>query len=213
MAPIPAFRRRRGPWSSSPRPSPSKSSPSKSSRPHAGPALASKARSIFCATLLLAASCFGAQAIDELATARIVIAPPMSRPDYLQAVTDPLLGTSFIRITDPGRALAADISCKPAYCRHRYSSTQAWNADQTLFAISDGCNGICFLDGRTYEPAFHRLTDDDCKWHPTDPAIMICMSRRRDLYLGAAEQCQHDHLRARRLFKPPVRSVQGKSIP
>jgi hypothetical protein len=129
--------------------------------------------------LLLAASCFGAQAIDELATARIVIAPPMSRPDYLQAVTDPLLGTGVIRITDPGRALAADISCKPAYCRHRYSSTQAWNADQTLFAISDGCNGICFLDGRTYEPAFHRLTDDDCKWHPTDPAIMICMSRRR----------------------------------
>jgi hypothetical protein len=129
--------------------------------------------------LLLVSFCLGAQRIDELATAGIVVTPPMSRPGYLQTVTDPLFGTSFVRITDPGRAFPADVVCKPAYCRHRYSSTQAWNADQTLFAVNDGCQGICFLDGRTYEPAFHRSMDDDCKWHPADPAIMICMSRRR----------------------------------
>ena len=35
------------------------------------------------------ASGFGALAFDELATAPIVVAPPMPRPDYLQAVTDP----------------------------------------------------------------------------------------------------------------------------
>ena len=29
------------------------------------------------------------------------------------------------------------IFCKPAYCAHRYSSSQAWNADQSLLA--NGC--------------------------------------------------------------------------
>jgi hypothetical protein len=139
---------------------------------------------VFCAVLLLAASGFGALAFDELATTPIAVAPPMPRPDYLQEVTDPLLGTGFTRVTEPGRQLAAGIHCMPAYCRHRYSSTQAWNADQSLLAINNGCNGICFLDGRTYEPVFHRAMDDDCKWHPTDPALMICISRR-EVYFWA----------------------------
>jgi hypothetical protein len=117
-------------------------------------------------------------AFDELATTPLVIVPPMARPDYLQVVKDPTFGTDFVRVTDPGRVLAEGMSCGSAYCRHRYSSTQAWNADQSLLAIINGCNGICFLDGKTYEPAFHRSVDDDCKWHPTDPAVMICVSRR-----------------------------------
>ena len=139
---------------------------------------ASKVRSVFCAASLLAASGFAALAFDKLARTQIAVAPPMSRPGYLQAVTDPLFGTSFTRVTEPGRLLAPGISCAPAYCRHRYSSTQAWNADQSLLAINNGCNGICFLDGRTYEPAFYRDVSDDCKWHPTDPALMICISRQ-----------------------------------
>jgi hypothetical protein len=145
--------------------------------PHLSEALASKARTLFCVASLLAASGFGALAFDKLRTIQIVVAPPMPRPAYLQAMTDPLFGTDFTRVTEPGRLLAPGISCKSAYCRHRYSSTQAWNADQSLLAINNGCNGICFLDGRTYEPAFHRPVNDDCKWHPTDPALMICISR------------------------------------
>jgi hypothetical protein len=141
-------------------------------------AAVAKARSALCATSLLAASGFGALAFDQLATTPIVVAPPMPRPDYLKAVTDPLLGTGLVRITKPGQLLAPGIACQPAYCRHRYSSTQAWNADQSLLAINDGCDGICFLDGRSYEPAFHRRTGDDCKWHPSDPVLMICISRR-----------------------------------
>jgi hypothetical protein len=133
---------------------------------------------VVCATLLVVASGVAALAFDELATAPIVVVPTMPRPDYLQTVRDPLFGTTFTRVTDPGRPLAEDMVCGAAYCRHRYSSTQAWNADQSLLAIINGCNGICFLDGRTYEPAFHRRVDDDCKWHPTDPALMICVSRR-----------------------------------
>ncbi|QOZ54564.1 hypothetical protein XH90_26710 [Bradyrhizobium sp. CCBAU 53338] len=127
--------------------------------------------------VLFAASGFGVVAYSQLASIPILVAPPMERPGYLQATTDPEFGTSFTRVTDPGQLLAPGSLCKPEYCRHRYSSTQAWNADQSLLAINDGCNGICFLDGRTYIPAFHRPMSDDCKWHPVDPELMICISR------------------------------------
>jgi hypothetical protein len=135
---------------------------------------------LLCAVPLLAAFIWDAPAYDELATAQVLAVPPMSRPGYLEPVTDPIFGTEFIRITDPGRRLAAaGAACGPAYCRHRYSSTQAWNANQSLLVITNGCNGFCFLDGRTYEPVFYRPMHDDCKWHPTDPAVMICVHPRR----------------------------------
>lgn len=140
-------------------------------------ALAIKGRGVFGAALLLMASGSGALAFDGIATTPIVPERAMPRPDYRQTATDPVLGIRFVRVTEPGRLLAPGVRCKRGYCRHRYSSTQAWNADQSLLAINNGCDGICFLDGRTYEPAFHRPMNDDCKWHPTDPALMICLSR------------------------------------
>jgi hypothetical protein len=135
----------------------------------------STANEILCAASLLVASGCGALATDNLDTAQVVVAPPMSRPDYLQSVMDPVFGTAFTRVTEPGRLLAAGIPCGTDYCRHRYSSTQAWNADQSLLAIPNGCSGFCFLDGQTYEPAFHRPVHNDCKWHPTDSTLMICV--------------------------------------
>src|SRR5258708_510536 len=136
VSPTPALHWRRGPRSSSPVP-PGALEP-ECLRPHPGEARASKARKIFYAASLLAASGFGAMAFDELATTPIVVAPPMPRPDYLQVVTDPLFGTGFTRVTEPGRLLAAGVSCKPAYCRHRYSTTQPSNPDHTLLAINNG---------------------------------------------------------------------------
>lgn len=136
-----------------------------------------KGRRVFGAALLLMAFGPGALAFDGTATIPIVAERAMPRLDYRQAATDPVLGIRFVRVTEPGRLLAPGVSCKRDYCRHRYSSTQAWNADQSLVAINNGCDGICFLDGRTYEPAFHRPMNEDCKWHPTDPALMICLSR------------------------------------
>lgn len=131
------------------------------------------------ALVLLAALQWGVSATGRLADARILAAPPMARPAYLQPVTDPTMATVLTRVTDPGRPMAAGIVCDPGYCRHRYSSAQAWNADQSLLAIAKGCNGFCFLDGQSYEPAFRRGGDDDCKWHPTDPALMICVRANR----------------------------------
>ena len=131
---------------------------------------------VLCAGSLLFASAWAEPALERLSAARVVITPSMPRPGYLQPATDPVFGTSFTRITDPGRTLAAGIVCGAVYCRHRYSSTQAWNADQSLLAINNGCNGFCFLDGHTYQPAFHRpVHNDDCKWHPINPTLLICV--------------------------------------
>jgi hypothetical protein len=117
-----------------------------------------------------------AQAYEALATTRTAVTPPMPYPGYLQAVTDAAFGTPFTRVTDPGRQNLPGISCKLAYCTHRYSSSQAWNADQSLLLIANGCSGFCFLDGSTYAPLFHRTVPNECEWHPVNPALMICVS-------------------------------------
>lgn len=137
--------------------------------------LACLAKVLLCAALLVSAD-GEVLAYENLATARPVPTPEMRRPDYLQPVTDPAFGTPFVRVTDPGRQMLADIFCRPAYCRHRYSSAQAWNADQTLLMIAHGCPGLCFLDGQTYQPVFQRRVSGECEWHPTDPGLMICVS-------------------------------------
>ena len=43
--------------------------------------------------------------------------------------------------------------------------------------IVNGCGGMCFLDGKSYKPLFHRSVHNECEWHPTDPALMICVLR------------------------------------
>lgn len=128
------------------------------------------------ALLLLA---FQTAAGDEaLSQGRIVPPVAMPLPDYLRVATDPAFGTSFTRVTQPGARLGAGIVCGPEHCRHRYSSAQAWNADQSLLVIVNGCNGLCFLDGRSYVPLFRRSRAGECEWHPRDPELMICVAGR-----------------------------------
>ncbi|WP_051231647.1 hypothetical protein [Kaistia adipata] len=98
----------------------------------------------------------------------------MELPAYLAAARDPASGTEFTRITRPG-PLGGGIVCREAYCSHRYSSSQAWNADASLLVLANGCNGLCFLDGQTYEPLFRRARATECEWHPVDPDLMICV--------------------------------------
>lgn len=121
----------------------------------------------------------GQAAFDHVARAPLVLPSMTPRPGYLQSATDAAFGTSFIRITDPGREMIPGVACMAAYCTHRYSSAQAWNADQTLLVIANGCQGLCFLDGRTYRPLFHRHVADECEWHPTNPDLMICVEANR----------------------------------
>jgi hypothetical protein len=98
----------------------------------------------------------------------------MALPGYLDPAEEPLFGTRLIRVTKPGD-LGSGVVCREKYCSHRYSSAQAWNADQTLLVISNGCNGMCFLDGNTFEPLFHRDQAAECEWSPVDPDTMICV--------------------------------------
>lgn len=111
------------------------------------------------------------------ASTQFVASVTMGLPDYLRSTKDPVSGTTFTRITKPG-SLGAGVVCGKKYCSHRYSSAQAWNSDQSLLVISNGCGGMCFLDGHTYVPLFHRDRSAECEWHPRDADLMICVQGR-----------------------------------
>ncbi|RWQ68596.1 hypothetical protein [Mesorhizobium sp.] len=103
----------------------------------------------------------------------------MDLPDYLRPATDPAFGTSFTRITKPG-VLGNGLACEKNYCTHRYSSAQAWNSDQSLLVITNGCSGgMCFMDGHTYAPLFRRARSIECEWHPQNADLMICVQGRQ----------------------------------
>jgi len=127
--------------------------------------------SLLLLTLVLARAEHGASARAPASISAVVSTAQMRRPNYLEPVIDPAFGTPFLRVTDPGT-----IRCRNSYCTHRYSSSQAWNADQSLLAIVNGCNGFCFLDGHTYEPLFRRSVPNECEWHPQVASSMICVA-------------------------------------
>lgn len=104
-------------------------------------------------------------------------------PDYLAETSDSGAKTSLVRITKPG-ALGSGVVCSAKWCSHRYSSSQAWNSDQSLLLLANGCKGLCFLDGRTYRPLFHRAQWRECEWHPRLAEAMICVGGR-DIRLWA----------------------------
>lgn len=116
---------------------------------------------------------------EPLTKAQPVFAPSMDLPDYLAPAVDSSLGIPFVRVTAPDIPIGTGVACTLSYCTHRYSSAQAWNADQSLLVIVNGCNGLCFLDGRTYAPLFRRQRAGECEWHPQDPDLMICIVGHR----------------------------------
>jgi hypothetical protein len=134
---------------------------------------------LWCSALLAFAFCRTA-VTEPIEKAQFVPAPRMDLPGYLVPTVDPSIGTTFVRVTMPGSRLGNGVVCKLSYCTHRYSSAQAWNADQTLLLIVNGCSGLCFLDGQTYVPLFQRRRGGgECEWHPRDPELMICVGGQR----------------------------------
>jgi hypothetical protein len=102
----------------------------------------------------------------------------MPRPGYLQPVTDPISGADFTRVTDPGgasprRELPAvrHIAGTAIPAHKRGMRIRACWRSPTVATAS--------ADGRTYEPVFYCAMHDDCKWHPADPAVMICVHPNR----------------------------------
>jgi hypothetical protein len=114
--------------------------------------------------------------VEPQTSGLIIPAPLMALPAYLTPTIDPVSGYTVVRVTNPGSASGTKENCGKAYCTHRYSSSQAWNADQTLLLISNGCGGLCFIDGQTYVPLFRRQRSGECEWHPKNPDFMICVA-------------------------------------
>lgn len=88
----------------------------------------------------------GAALPEFLSNARPLPAPSMDLPDYLVPTVDPSIGTTFVRVTTPKSPLGNGVACKLAYCTHRYSNDQAWNADHSLLVIVNGCNDLCTIN-------------------------------------------------------------------
>lgn len=102
----------------------------------------------------------------------------MAAPGYMESAVDPGSGAPFTKVTEPGRKIAA-LPCGPSYCIHRYSLSQAWNADQSLLLIRNGCGGYCFLDGQSFAPKFRRTRKAECEWSPRDAESMVCVGDDR----------------------------------
>ena len=133
------------------------------------------------AAVVLALSAPAVSRADDLSHAKVVATPAMAEPGYLKRAIDPAFGTPFVRVTDPRRHLLPGVTCGPRYCTHRYSSAQAWSADQRLLVIVNGCHKRCalFLDGHSYKPLFSRTIPGECEWHPTVAELMICVAGNR----------------------------------
>jgi hypothetical protein len=64
------------------------------------------------------------------------------------------------------------------YARHHYSTDQPWNADSTIFRMSNGSSAL-YLDGQTYAPRATCAPNGDARWHPLIPQILIVVKRDR----------------------------------
>ena len=101
--------------------------------------------------------------------------PKMSKPAYLKPYTDPIFGTTIVRITgDPGTPAGSTGTTWPDVARHHYNSDQAWSWDgKYIYLESSGL----ILDGDSYEVLFkvkNKPSDADVRWWQKDPALMIC---------------------------------------
>ena len=110
--------------------------------------------------------------------------PDIPRPGYLMPITDPVFGSTVIRITDAGKPIynpTGDPSLVGMVwgteSGRGYSSRVAWNADQTLLAMDKGVSGLVFLDGSTYQPLFRRSIRGG-RWHPTNPETMLYVNNK-----------------------------------
>lgn len=91
--------------------------------------------------------------------------PPLSRPGYLQTITDPVFGTKITRISDESMGLAS-----AGYMQHHYSKDQPWNSDMTLIKLK-GTRAI--LDAKTYQVFKKPSAKGESRWSTVDPNIMF----------------------------------------
>jgi len=110
-------------------------------------------------------------------------APVLSKPDYLQTITDPTFDTHITRIVgNPGETIVALPEQKWAneQLRHGYSKRQPWNSDQSLIYL-DRHDPELWLDGSTYEVLFTRQKPGTrVRWSNYEPNIMYYLASYND---------------------------------
>jgi len=107
-------------------------------------------------------------------------AQTLSKPGYLESVTDPDFGTEIIRVTgDPGTIIPTIGGTWKDIVRHGYSKIPAWNADESILYLETQKGGPSplFLDGETYEVLFSKsVSSNEKRWHPTNPDLMVALT-------------------------------------
>ena len=116
---------------------------------------------------------------------------PLAKPPKLRPFNDPDFGSRMVRITDTLADFGARVAM-PAY-----SSTQAWNCDETLLILyvteprAGGHQGWAMFDGHDYR--FLRFIDinpsdiEQFWWSRTDPHELLYISNYE---LGTTAYCQ-----------------------
>jgi len=107
-------------------------------------------------------------------------AQSLSKPGYLETVTDPDFGTKIIRVTgDPGTTIPVIGGTWKDIARHGYSKIPAWNADESILYLetNEGGPSPLFLDGETYEVLFSKSFHcNEKRWHPANPDLMVALN-------------------------------------
>lgn len=94
--------------------------------------------------------------------------PSLSRPGYLQTVTDPVFGTKITRISDESMNLG-----HYTYMQHNYSKDQPWNRDMSLIKLN---GAVAILDAKTYQVFKRTSWHEESRWSTIDPDIMYYVS-------------------------------------
>jgi hypothetical protein len=114
-------------------------------------------------------------------------APTVSKPEYLQPITDPTFGTTITRIVgNPGEPIPnlPGTMWAPDQERHEYSKLSVWNCDQSMMYLNRHYPNL-WLDGNTYEVLFTRTKPSSyVLWSHTEPTIMYHTGRSGNCHLG-----------------------------
>ena len=103
-----------------------------------------------------------------------IVPDKISKPDYLQPITEPTFGTQLTRITDRDVFGSSDV-------RHHYSKDRPWNSDGSLIRMKDW-----ILDGHSYKIIKTINKPDDSRWSYTDPNKIFGVSGRKFVSLNVS---------------------------
>jgi hypothetical protein len=114
-------------------------------------------------------------------------APTMTKPDYLQPITDPTFGTKITRIVgNPGDPIPhlSGVAWPADQERHEYSKISVWNCDQSMMYLNRVYPNL-WLDGNTYQVLFTRTKPgENVLWSHTEPNMMYHTGPSVNCYLG-----------------------------